>query len=138
MATFRLQCHPVVISFLCITAAIADKLLYADETQYLFKAANVTAEYLSTGMCLDQDLSLLLGLCGKIKPAFHCLAPAKHRHFNPCSKTVLSQSVAFTVPLQVQSHQLVDIETETNICDSTAGVGLTGEESNSTLSEWQR
>lgn len=50
---------------------------YVDK-KYLFKTTDVAAEYLSTRMGLDHDLPLLLGLCGKIQPAFHCLAPAKH------------------------------------------------------------
>lgn len=50
---------------------------YVDKTQYLFETTDVAAEYLSTRMGLDQDLPLLLSLCGKIQSAFHCLAPGK-------------------------------------------------------------
>lgn len=40
-----------------------------------------------------------------------------------------SKSEAVTVPLQVQAHQLVNIETEADVSDGTAGVGLTEERS---------
>lgn len=105
--------------------------LYVDETDNLFEAADVTAEYLSTRVGLDQDLAVLLSFCGKVQPAFHRLTPARHRNIKTrawlCLKTEPIQLVAFTVPLQVQAHQLVDVKAETNIRDGTAGVGLAAE-----------
>lgn len=73
---FASQCHPVVILFPCTAINCTQKDMYKS---YLFKAADVTAEDLSTRMSLDHDFSLLLGLCGKIQPAFHCLAPEKRQ-----------------------------------------------------------
>lgn len=62
--------------------------------RYLFKTTDVAAEYLSAGMGLDQDLPLLLGLCGKIQPAFHRLAPVKQSKTSNGSLNQLKNCVA--------------------------------------------
>lgn len=48
---------------------------------YLFKAANVTAEYLSAWMSLNHDLPILLRFGGKIQSSFHRFTPAKYNMF---------------------------------------------------------
>lgn len=104
--------------------------LYLDKTDNLFEAADVTAEYLSAWVGLDQDLAILLGFCGEVQPAFHRLTPARHRRQTRAwlrLTNVPIQLVAFSVPLQIQSHQLVDVKAETNIRDGAARVGLAAE-----------
>lgn len=80
-ATFGLQWHPVATSFLCSPHMLPLYKPSANPSNtdiiYLFKAADVAAEYLSTWMSLDHDLPFLLRFGGKIQSSFHRFTPAK-------------------------------------------------------------
>lgn len=74
-------------------------------------------------MGLDQDLALLLGFGGKVKPPLHGLAPAT-AEIPEAQTEGGGWGVGASLPLCVQPHQLVHVEAETNVGDGAAGVGL--------------